>query len=117
MKGTRLADLALMAAFVAVFAMPAQALDQRSGRHDPAKGKLLFEKHCAGCHGVRGKGDGYKMLGRDPANLASPETGRKSDAELLATIHEGKTNMPAWEYRFDDEESRDVLAYVRTLGK
>lgn len=41
---------------------------------DPAKGKTLFIKHCAGCHGVQGKGDGYKLLGPDPANLTAPAT-------------------------------------------
>lgn len=38
------------------------------------------------------------------------------DAAILATIHEGRPNMPSWQSRLSDEESRDVLAYVRTLG-
>ncbi len=62
---------------------------------DLAKGKTLFGKHCAGCHGSQGKGDGYKLLGPDPANLTSPSTKEKSDADLLTTIHEGKPNMPS----------------------
>lgn len=81
------------------------------------KGKTVFVKHCAGCHGAEGKGDGYKLLGADPANLTSPATKKKSDALLLTTIHEGKTSMPSWKVRLSEQDSRDVLAYIRTLSK
>jgi mono/diheme cytochrome c family protein len=85
---------------------------------DVARGKTLFVKYCTGCHGPEGGGDGYKLLhGPDPANLTSPSTRKKSDAELFQTIHEGKPNMPPWKFRLSEKESRDVLAYVRTLAK
>ena len=63
---------------------------------DVARGKTLFVRDCAGCHGPQGKGDGYRILGPDPANLTAPSTTKKSDADLLKTIHDGKPNMPAW---------------------
>ncbi|MFO0701711.1 MAG: c-type cytochrome [Nitrospira sp.] len=84
---------------------------------DQVKGRKIFSKHCAGCHGPEGKGDGYLLLGPDPANLTRPATEKKSDALLLQTIHEGKPNMPSWKGRFSEDESRAVLAYVRTLKK
>ena len=85
---------------------------------DVARGKTLFIKYCTGCHGPQGGGDGYKFLrGPDPANLRSPSIKKKTDALLLKTIHEGKPNMPPWNVRFSEKESRDVLAYVRTLAK
>ncbi len=86
-------------------------------RGDAVRGKTLFARNCAGCHGPEGGGDGYRLLGPDPANLTSPSTGRKSDAELLKTIHGGKPNMPAWKGALSEKQSRDVLAYVRTLAK
>jgi mono/diheme cytochrome c family protein len=82
-----------------------------------AKGKRIFAQHCAGCHGPEGKGDGYVLLGPDPANLTRLATKKKSDAALLHTIHEGKPNMPSWKARLSEEESRAVLAYIRTLKK
>jgi mono/diheme cytochrome c family protein len=82
-----------------------------------ARGKDLYVRHCAACHGTEGKGDGYKLLGADPANFTSPSIKGKSDADLLKTIHEGKRNMPAWKVRLSDQQSRDVLAYIRTLSK
>ncbi len=82
-----------------------------------SKGKTVYDRYCAGCHGAEGKGDGYKLLGADPANLASPATKQKSDAVLLKTIHEGKPGMPSWKLRLSEEDSRDVLAYIRTLAR
>jgi mono/diheme cytochrome c family protein len=88
-----------------------------SSSADHAKGKQIFTKHCAGCHGPEGKGDGYLLLGPDPANLTRPAIKKQSDAALLYTIHEGKPNMPSWKARLSDEESRAVLAYIRTLKR
>jgi len=85
---------------------------------DVARGKAIFVRHCTGCHGPEGGGDGYSFLrGPDPANLTSPSTRKKSDAELIKTIHDGKPNMPPWKVRLSETESRDVLTYVRTLAK
>lgn len=89
--------------------------DSRGG--DQAKGKEIFARYCAGCHGPEGKGDGYLLLGPEPANLTRPATKTKSDAALLHTIHEGKPNMPPWKVRLTESESRAVLAYIRTFAK
>lgn len=89
--------------------------DSRSADH--ISGKMIFTRHCAGCHGPEGKGDGYMMLGPDPANLTRSSTTQKSDAMLLQTIHEGKSNMPSWKLRLSEDDSRAVLAYIRSLKK
>lgn len=82
-----------------------------------AEGKKIFTRYCAGCHGSEGKGDGYLLLGPEPANLTRPATKTKSDVALLQTIHEGKPNMPSWKVSLSENESRAVLAYIRTLAK
>lgn len=91
--------------------------ERAPSRPDLAKGRQIFIKHCAGCHGPEGNGDGYLLLGPDPANLTRSATKKKSDAILLQTIHEGKPNMPSWKGRLSEEESRAVLAYIRALKK
>ena len=102
--------------FVGVFILPVAA--GKNGRSpDVAKGKTLFMNHCAGCHGTAGQGDGYRILGADPADFTSPSTRKKTDANLLKTIHEGKRVMPAWKVRLSRKDSQDVLAYIRTLSK
>ncbi len=81
------------------------------------RGKIIFERNCAGCHGRTGKGDGYKLLGPDPANLTAPATAEKADEDLLKTIHEGKPNMPAWDPQLSKAKIHDVLEYVRSLSR
>lgn len=82
-------------------------------------GKILFDQHCVTCHGPRGRGDGLEIAGASVADLSSPTTQRKLSADLLTTIHEGRPGkvMPSWDYRLSKEQSRDVLAYVRTLRR
>jgi mono/diheme cytochrome c family protein len=84
---------------------------------DVSRGNQIYVKYCSGCHGTQGQGDGYRLLGPDPAALVSPETQERSDADLLYTIHHGKPNMPAWKYRLSPQDSRDVLAYIRSLPR
>ena len=82
-----------------------------------ANGKKVYVKYCAGCHGSEGKGEGYKILGADPADFTSPSTKQKSDTTLLNTIHEGNSSMPSWKIRLSEEDGRDVLAFIRSLTK
>ncbi|MFO0775954.1 MAG: cytochrome c [Nitrospiraceae bacterium] len=84
---------------------------------DPIKGKALFERYCVACHGPTGSGDGYRLLGRSPADLTSPHTTGKPNEKLLETIHRGTTNMPPWSPRLSPQRQQDVLAYVRTLSR
>lgn len=82
-----------------------------------ANGQKVYVKYCAGCHGPEGKGEGYKILGADPTDFTSPSTQEKSDTVLLNTIHEGKSTMPSWKIRLSEQDSQDVLAYIRSLPK
>jgi len=81
------------------------------------RGKRIYIMHCAGCHGVEGKGDGYKLLGADPTNFKSESVRRTSDAELLKSIHNGKNKMPAWKIRLSEQDAQTVLNYIRSLPK
>jgi mono/diheme cytochrome c family protein len=83
---------------------------------DASRGEKIFVKYCSGCHGAQGQGDGYPLLGPEPANLASPGTKERTDEDLIRTIHEGKPNMPPWKYRLSPQDTKDVLAYVRSLS-
>lgn len=116
---TRLAIL-FCVAFILCTGHHSLRTDVRAATESPegnaAKGKIIFLKYCAGCHGPEGQGDGYQMLGRKPANLTEAASSRKSEAELLTAIHEGRPNMPPWNARLTNEDSRDVLAYIRTLS-
>lgn len=86
---------------------------------DPDRGRMLYEQHCEACHGQEGKGGGYGKFIPSPADLTTVDVQSHSDRELLHQIHEGKANtaMPAWKWALSEREARDIVAYIRTLGR
>lgn len=108
--------MAVVVIYAAVLSGPVSA-----GGGDPAKGRAVFDRNCAACHGPKGKGDGPTgaMLVPKPTDLTGAATAKKSDTDLLTIIENGKppTAMTGWKGRLSDGEIRDVLAYVRSLGK
>jgi mono/diheme cytochrome c family protein len=97
------------------------AFSAQAAGGDAAKGKQIYEKFCIGCHGPKGKGDGVasKAVATPPADFTSAATKKKSDAELLKVIENGRPNtaMIAWKTQLPPADIQDVLAYVRSLGK
>jgi mono/diheme cytochrome c family protein len=97
------------------------ALAIAADKGDAQKGKTLFEKNCVVCHGAMGKGDGPtgKLLVPPAADLTSATTGKKSDAEILQIITNGKppTAMPVFKGQLSEQQILDAVAYVRNLGK
>ena len=85
------------------------------------EGRTIYERHCAGCHGAEGRGDGQEAtsLSPRPGNLISAQTSAKSDQELLRIIDKGRprTAMAGWADRLSPEEQGAVLAYIRSLVK
>ncbi len=93
--------------------------DAHAAAGDVRKGKAVYEKHCVLCHGPQGRGDGPvgKTVIPPAADFTSAASKKKSDAELLATIENGRpsTAMVAWKGQLSKEEIQDVLAYVNSL--
>jgi cytochrome c6 len=76
-----------------------------------------YKAKCAACHGADGKGDspiGKKMGLRD---FASPEVQKMSDGELTTIIADGKDKMPSYKKSLKPEQIKDLVGYVRSLGK
>lgn len=72
-----------------------------------------YKAKCAMCHGADGKGG--KMGTKD---FASPEIKAESDAQLTETITKGKPpKMPAYGEKLKDTEIKDLVGYIRGLGK
>jgi mono/diheme cytochrome c family protein len=88
---------------------------------DAGRGKAIYEQRCLACHGPQGKGDGPtgKVLVPPAADFTSAASKKKSDADLLEIIENGKppTAMIAWKGQLSDQDIRHVLAYVKTLRK
>lgn len=71
-----------------------------------------YKAKCAMCHGADGKGG--KMGTRD---FGSADVKAESDAQLTEIITKGKGKMPAYGEKLKPEEIKDLVGYIRGLGK
>jgi cytochrome c oxidase cbb3-type subunit 3 len=89
-----------------------QVLMQPKGatRVDPAAGKVIFQAHCALCHGLDGGG------GRGP-DLRRPKLDRAADDEALKSLIENgiPPEMPDGWY-LGKADIANIAAFVRSLG-
>ena len=82
-------------------------------------GAKIYAERCTVCHGPGGKGDGPGGAALNPKprdHTDGKYMNAKTDAELLATLHNGKGSMPAWKGILTDEQLVAVLAHVRSLA-
>jgi cytochrome c oxidase cbb3-type subunit III len=85
--------------------------EKKAARADAAAGKKLFERHCAACHGIEGKG------GRGPALNRAKLPHAPDDTALQAVIAGGiPPNMPEGWFLTDDDVA-NLAAFVRSLSK
>lgn len=85
------------------------------------RGRLIFEQHCALCHGARADGNGVRSKGLSgkPANFTSTDWRNSvTPISVFRVVSEGKrgTSMPAWPTLTDDQKW-DVIAYVLSVAE
>ena len=85
----------------------------------PEKGKKIYEKLCATCHGMSGKGDGptAKTLDPQPADHTSAEFQKQGDGAIYWKLSTGRGVMPAFKDLLSKTERWYLTAYIRTLGE
>jgi mono/diheme cytochrome c family protein len=86
-----------------------------------AAGNALYAKHCAGCHGDTGKGDGTMgdELNPKPANLTDADWKHgSSDGEIFTAVRNGikGTGMKAFSRKMTAHQTWDVVNYLRSIG-
>ena len=106
MKLTLSKKLAVVVVAMAIFALPLASFAADAAAD-------VFKSKCAMCHGPDGKG---KMAGTK--DLGSADVQKLSDADLAATITNGKPpKMPAYKGKLTDDQIKSLVAYVRTFKK
>jgi mono/diheme cytochrome c family protein len=84
-------------------------------------GSLIYQQHCAACHGPTGAGDGPQAatLNPKPANLrVHLAPGLHSDAQIFAWLTNGLPNtaMPAFGDMLSEDQRWNVINYIRTFS-
>ena len=85
------------------------------------RGRALFRKKCALCHGERADGNGVRREGLSgkPINFHNQEwRANTSPLDVFRILSEGKrgTSMPAWP-TLSDEQKWDIIAYVLSVAE
>ncbi|RMF87412.1 MAG: cytochrome c [Nitrospinota bacterium] len=93
------------------------------------RGRPVYQRYCAPCHGSSGTGSGYNApalqeLKITPRNHTQKEVmQRLTDEELYRAIAYGRVDlrkravMPAWGRTLTPEQIWDLIAYIRTLAR
>jgi mono/diheme cytochrome c family protein len=101
----------------------------RSSSSQEPRGKAVYDKWCAGCHGDTGAGDGYAQAFMLPRprdftkgvyQIRTTASGElPTDDDLRRVIDDGMpgTAMPGWRERLTSGERGDVLAYLKTFSQ
>jgi mono/diheme cytochrome c family protein len=83
------------------------------------KGKEIYEKKCALCHGVRGDGEGPTSAGLNPkpTNFKESHGEMMTDGEHFWKITTGRGPMPSYEKDLSAGERWHVINYINTFSK
>lgn len=81
------------------------------------RGRVLYDIHCALCHGELGGGDGplAEYFSRTPENLVGEQASAEFDGSIYLVIQQGFGEMPSLGDNLTVRERWDVIHYVRTL--
>lgn len=89
--------------------------------NDPAAlalGQVMYERHCAVCHGTQGAGDGpLAGPGKFPVvpSLVSGAALGRADGYIYGVIRAGRGLMPSYGARMTHIERWSVVTYVNSL--
>ena len=83
------------------------------------KGKEIYGKKCALCHGINGDGKGPNSAGLNPkpTNFKESHGEKMTDGEHFWKITTGRGAMPSFEKDLTVEDRWHVIDYVNTLMK
>jgi mono/diheme cytochrome c family protein len=81
---------------------------------DGAASNATFRTKCAMCHGPDGSGSEVGKSMNVP-DLRSQAVQKLSDAELTQIISNGKGGMPAFKDSLSEDQTRSLVAHIRSL--
>ena len=100
--------------FIMVLALPL-ALYAQGG--EKAEAQTLFKQSCAMCHGADARAQTPMGKSLKIPDLHSAAVQQKTDAELTTIISDGKGKMPPYKAKLKPEQIKDLVTYIKSLGK
>jgi len=76
-----------------------------------------YKAKCAGCHGADGKGNTGPGKALGVHDFGSDAVTKESDSDLASIVTTGKNKMPSYGKSLKESDIKDLVAYVRELGK
>lgn len=110
----------LSLAAVCLFAVGATGVSKaRGGSQSPAeRGRAVYEARCTRCHGADGAGNTRMADIVEPPDMSDPAWQRqRSNARMIASVTNGRGQMPAFKKKLTRQQIADSIAYVRTLSR
>ncbi|MGA8145022.1 MAG: c-type cytochrome [Candidatus Acidiferrales bacterium] len=105
----KIVNVAASLAVLLFCAAPAHAQGDAAG---------LFKTKCAACHAPDGSGNTPTGKNLASPDLRSDEVQKKSDAQLIESTTNGKgKKMPAYKGKLTDDQIKQLVGYIRELGK
>ena len=92
--------------------------DSRKGKSQVGKGRGVFVANCARCHGADGMS--HTSMGemtQAPDLTDADWQARRSAARMIASVTNGRGEMPAFKRKLSRQEIAAAVAYVRTLKR
>jgi mono/diheme cytochrome c family protein len=82
-------------------------------------GKLLYDKHCASCHGKSGLGDGIIAgnIETFPGDFSGCTYQSQTDGEHFYKTKYGRGDMPKYENKIPDTDIWHMVNYMRSFKK
>ncbi|MEO7725969.1 MAG: c-type cytochrome [Burkholderiales bacterium] len=115
---------------LALLGVPAMASDPRISLKPEPLGRVIYQQHCATCHGARGEGaPGWQQPDKQgelpaPPHNSEGHTWKHSDAMLYRIVKQGwhdpfnktdRLTMPAYAGQLSPREIEAVITYLKTL--
>ena len=114
-----LAACSLFAAATAFSVVSAAAGAQKGqGQSQVERGRAVYEAKCTRCHGADGEGHTRMAEVVEPPDMTDPAWRRqRSTSRMVASVTNGRGQMPAFKKKLTRQEIADAVAYVRTFKR
>jgi cytochrome c6 len=77
----------------------------------------LYKAKCASCHAADGTGNTPVGTKLGVKSFSDPEVAKNTDAQWIDATKKGKGKMPAYDGKLTDDQIKQLVQYIRALGK